>query len=174
MREGILMVTPLESAAASAALLTRSLNLGVEVADSQQSALRALRRHSYAVLILDEVLAESDPDGADALCRRAGLAAPLQVNFAIAGAARVLREVRAALARREREQSLALRAAADLLESQLRSKVTGLLLHAQLALREPGLPPGLGKKLRVVEELASGLRQTLLEAGAGGRASRAS
>lgn len=168
MHPEILMVTPLASAAACAADLERSLTVGVEIADSRQSALRALRRRSYAVMILDEALAESDPDGADALCRRAGLAAPLQLNFAIAGSARVVREVRAAMARREREQSLALRAAAGLLEGQVRSKLTGLLLHAQLALGEPGLPPKLEQKLRVMVELAGGLRQTLQEAGAGG------
>ena len=90
-----------------------------------------------------------------------GLAVPLQINFAISGTARLVREVRAVLARREQEQALAMRAAAVAVESELRDTVTGLILNSQLALSEPALSPELSAKLKTVAELAGSLQQRL-------------
>ena len=92
---------------------------------------------------------------------RAGLAIPMQINFALAGAARIIREVRAALQRRQREQSIARMAAREAIESELKNTVTGLLLQSQLALAEAGLPNQIAQKLRMVEELAGKLRKQL-------------
>jgi hypothetical protein len=85
----------------------------------------------------------------------------VQVNFAISGTARLLREIRAALARREQEQALAMRAASVAVESELRDTVTGLILQSQLALAEPSLSPQLSAKLKTVVELAGNLKQRL-------------
>jgi hypothetical protein len=90
-----------------------------------------------------------------------GMAVPVQINFAIAGASRLTREVQAAIARREQQQAVALRAAVSQLESELKSTVTGLLLQSQLALAEPELTPKLTGKLTLVAELAGSLRQRL-------------
>jgi len=59
---------------------------------------------------------------------------------------------------------VALRAAASLLESQLKSTITGLLLQSQLALAEPEVTPKLTGKLELVAELAASLRQRLEQA----------
>jgi hypothetical protein len=59
---------------------------------------------------------------------------------------------------------VALRAAASLLESQLKSTITGLLLQSQLALAEPEVTPKLAGKLELVAELAASLRQRLEQA----------
>ena len=56
---------------------------------------------------------------------------------------------------------MALRAAASLLENDLKSTLTGLLLQSQLALAEPELPPSLACKLELVAELAGSLRRRL-------------
>jgi hypothetical protein len=72
-----------------------------------------------------------------------------------------MREIRAALHRREREQMLARRAAAAAIESELKSTVAGLLLHSQLALNGSEVPPLVADKLRVVADLAGSLRQQL-------------
>jgi hypothetical protein len=85
----------------------------------------------------------------------------LQINFALSGAARLTREIRAALHRREREQMLARRAAAAAIETELKTTVAGLLLHSQLALSGSEVPAHLADKLRVVVELAGSLRQQL-------------
>jgi len=112
-------------------------------------------------VLVDETLVECDPRAAEAIWERSGLAIPMQINFALAGAARIIREVRAALQRRQREQSIARMAAREAIESELKNTVTGLLLQSQLALAEAGLPNQIAQKLRMVEELAGKLRKQL-------------
>jgi hypothetical protein len=85
----------------------------------------------------------------------------MQINFAISGAARLVREIRAALNRREREQTLARRAAAAAIEAELKTTVAGLLLHSQLALNGAGVPAAVADRLRMVADLAGSLRQQL-------------
>jgi signal transduction histidine kinase len=106
-------------------------------------------------------MTECDPAAAEAIWDRAGLAIPLQINFALSGAARLIREIRAALHRREREQMLARRAAAAAIESELKTTLAGLLLHSQLALAGSDVPTPIADKLRVVADLAGNLRQQL-------------
>ena len=72
-----------------------------------------------------------------------------------------MREIRAALHRREREQLLARRAAAEAIESDLKSTVAGLLLNSQLALSGSEVPAALAEKLRLVADLAGNLRRQL-------------
>ena len=89
------------------------------------------------------------------------MAVPVQINFAFYSGSRLAREVQAAIGRREQARVLALRAAASLLENELKSTVTGLLLQSQLALAEPELTPKLAGKLELVVELAGSLRRSL-------------
>ena len=157
----ILMVTAIAGAESCASSLAATLGVPVEIAASRKLGLAALRRRDYATVIVDDSIAEADPVGADLLWKHSGLAVPLQINFALLGCARLGREVKAALARREQEQSLAMRAAASTLENDLKSTVTGLLLHSELALSEPAVPPQLADKLRLMVELAGSLRRRL-------------
>jgi hypothetical protein len=120
-----------------------------------------LRQKEYAAVVIDESLAECDPAGADAIWDRSGLAIPLQINFAVSGAARIVREIRAALHRREREQTKAMQAAAASIENDLKNTVCGLLLQSQLALSHGGVPAEVAEKLRTVVDLAGTLRQQL-------------
>jgi signal transduction histidine kinase len=106
-------------------------------------------------------MAECDPAAAEAVWEHAGLAIPLQINFALSGAARLIREIRAALHRREREQALARRAAAAAIESELKTTVAGLLLQSQLALSGTEIPPPIAERLRMMADLAGNLRQQL-------------
>jgi len=110
---------------------------------------------------VDETLAGCDPAAAEKICEHAGLAIPLQINFAVSGAARLIREIRAALHRREREQALARRAAAAAIEAELKTTVAGLLLHSQLALNGSEVPAPVADRLRVVADLAGSLRRQL-------------
>jgi hypothetical protein len=122
--------------------------------------LAALRKQEYGVVILDESLAQCDPAAAEAIWEHAGLAIPLQINFALSGAARIIREIRAAL-HREREQARAHKAAAVAIEAEVKTTVAGLLLHSQLALSAGEMPSGIADKLRLVADLANSLRQQL-------------
>ena len=132
-----------------------------EVAEGRKQALAALRRQEFSVVIVDESLANCDPAAAETIWEHAGLAIPLQINFALSGVARVIREVRAGLHRREREQMLARRAATAAIETELKSTVAGLLLHSQLALSGSEIPQPVADKLRMVADLAGSLRRQL-------------
>jgi hypothetical protein len=155
------MITAISVAESCATNLAAALGVPVEIASSRKLGLSALRRRDYATVIVDESIAEADPAGTDLIWKHSGLAVPLQINFALVGCARLGREVKAALARREQEQSLAMRAATSSLENDLKSTVTGLLLQSELALSEPSVPPQLASKLRLMVELAGTLRRRL-------------
>jgi hypothetical protein len=144
-----------------AAVVSAQLGMEVEVAEGRKAALAALRNREFSAVVLDETMAECDPASAEAVWERAGLAIPLQLNFALSGATRLIREIRAALHRREREQALAHRAAAAAIENELKTTVAGLLLHSQLALSGTEVPAPIAEKLRVVADLAGSLRQQL-------------
>lgn len=157
----ILMVTGLEGARNCAEAVSAQLGMEVDVAEGRKAAISALRRREYAAVVVDETTAECDPAAAEAIWEHSGLAIPLQVNFAISGTSRLVREVRAALHRREREQSLARRAATAEIEAELKSTVAGLLLHSQLALKGSEIPPPVADKLRLVADLAGNLSRKL-------------
>jgi hypothetical protein len=158
---GILMVTGIEGARNCAAIVGTQLGREVEVAEGRKAALAALRRRQFSAVVVDETIAECDPAAAEAIWECAELAIPLQINFALSGAARLIREIRSALHRREREQSLARQAATVAIETELKTTVAGLLLHSQLALSQGEIPPPIADKLRVVADLARNLRQQL-------------
>jgi hypothetical protein len=169
----ILIVTGIEGARNCAAVVQAQLGMEVEVADGRKAALAALRRREFLAVAVDETMAECDPAAAEAIWERAGLAIPLQINFALSGAARLIREIRSALHRREREQMLARRAATAAIETELKSTVAGLLLHSQLALSGAEMPAPVAERLRMVADLAGNLRQQLnapLQARAGSAA----
>ncbi len=157
----ILIVTGIEGARNCAAVVGAQLGMEVVVAEGRKTALAALRRHEFLAVVVDETMAECDPAAAETLWEHAGLAIPLQINFALSGAARLTREIRSALHRREREQTMARRAAAAAIETELKSTVAGLLLHSQLALSGTEMSTPLAEKLRVVADLAGSLRQQL-------------
>src|SRR4051812_5131630 len=158
--ERVLVVSALSGAENGAAAIMQQMGLDVEVVPGRREGLEALRAGNYAAVIVDDSLAEGDPRGAEVLWKMAGLAIPMQVNFALTGSARLVRDLRAALSRREQEQGAAHRAALRAVESELRNSISGLLLHTQLALLEGG-PPQLEQRLRLMAELAGNLKQRL-------------
>jgi len=78
----ILMVTGMEGARNAAGVVAVQLGMDVEIAEGRKAALARLRSREFAVIVVDETLAECDPAAAEAICERAGLAIPLQINFA--------------------------------------------------------------------------------------------
>jgi hypothetical protein len=157
----ILIISGIEGVRNCAEAFSKQLEMKVEVAEGRRAALVALRQKEYVAVVIDESLAECDPAGADAIWDRSGLAIPLQINFAVSGAARIIREIRAALHRREREQAKALKAAAATIERDLKNTVSGLLLQSQLALSQAGVSAAVAERLRMVVDLAGTLRQQL-------------
>jgi signal transduction histidine kinase len=155
------MVTGIEGARNCADVVAAQLGTTIETVDGRKAALAALRQKEYDAVVVDETMAECDPAAAEAIWSHAGLAIPLQINFALSGAARLVRDIRAALHRREREQELARRAATAAIESELKTTIAGLLLHSQLALSGSEASAPATEKLRVVADLAINLRRQL-------------
>ncbi len=161
----ILLVTGIEGAQNCADVVGKQLDMDVEVATGRKSALSILRQREFAVVVVDDTVAACDPAAAEAIWDRSGLAIPLQISFALSGVARVVREIRSALHRREREQTLARRAAAAAVESELKSTVAGLLLQSQLALSSSEAASPVAERLRLVATLAGDLRRQLSATG---------
>jgi hypothetical protein len=144
-----------------AQVLAASLEVRVETATDRESALERLSENEFGVVVVEAGMVEADSAWADRIWDLAGLAMPLQVNFAITGCSRLAREVRAALLRRDSEQALALRTVAAQMEGELKESVAGLLLHSELALREPGMPASLAPRMRQLVELVGAMRERL-------------
>lgn len=163
----ILLITGMEGACNCADVIAKNLGMDVEVAEGRKSALALLRQKEYSAVVVDDTIAECDPAGAEAIWERAGLSIPLQINFALSGAARVIRDIRAALNRRDREKTLARKAAAAAIESELKSTVAGLLLQSELALSGSDSASPVAERLRMVADLAGSLRRQLAAPAAG-------
>lgn len=157
----VLLISTMDGAEHCAEWIAGQVGSHVEVAPTPRAGLAALRRAKFGVVVVEESLAEADQEWADQVWDLAGLAMPVQVNFAISGCARLSREVKAALMRRDGEQAVARRAAVTEIENDLKSAVTGLLLESQLVLSEPTVPAALEPKLRHLVQLAGMLRERL-------------
>ncbi|MCI0356247.1 MAG: hypothetical protein L0099_14585 [Acidobacteria bacterium] len=159
----ILMISSSPRAQDYAAAVSQGTGRAIQLAPSGKRASALLRAEEFAVVIVDQALLERDPRAIEALIARAGAAIPVFVPLAICSPARVLNDVRAALARREMESRLADQAARRRLSSELCNDVTAILQSSELALREPALPRSAQEKLKSVVELAQQMR-TRLEA----------
>jgi signal transduction histidine kinase len=160
----ILIVTGMEGAENCAVTLAKLLGPdceGCEVAQGRKTAIAALKRAEFAAIVVDEGIIDTDAPGAELIWENAGMAIPVQVNFALTGAQRLAREIRMALNRRDRERALAREAATAAMDVELKSTVAGLLLHSQLALADREIPQPIKEKLRLVADLAGSLREQL-------------
>src|ERR1700684_1641180 len=160
-QHSVLIISPMADAPRVADSLASTLGCSVNAASPHRAGLVALRPRASAVVVVADCLAEANPAAAELLWQSFGMAVPVQINFAFSGGARLAREVQAAIGRREQQQVMALRAAAMLLENDLKSTLTGLLLQSQLALAEPELPPRVAGKLELMAELAGSLRRRI-------------
>ena len=164
MKKSVLLIAALAGAENCARLLEEQIEAAVELVEDRASALKSLQSRSYGLVIVEEHLVEGDIAWADRIWAAAGLAVPLQINFALSGCARLIREAKAALARQLTEQELARRAAMLDIHKELNAAVTGLLLESELALRVDDVPAALQPRLRHMVELAGQLRERLRDA----------
>jgi|SRR5580658_891944 CheY-like chemotaxis protein len=157
----ILFVTPSERARESAAALHEATGEEVTIAESLARATTLLRAECYQAVVLDQYLLETEPDEAGTTIEHLGAAILVQVNLAICGMERTVREVRAAVRRRQREEIRAREAAIGKLHGELSGTITALLLSTELAMETRDLPAAAAKKLRLVHELVQQLRRQL-------------
>jgi CheY-like chemotaxis protein len=152
----VLLIAPESAAVPLAEALRNELGIEVESVTSVREALAAcLRRREFALVLLDESFAFS----ADPIYQAPGAAPLLELNVAISSAARIVRQVRAALARRDLMIAEARSAAAHSLRDELNATLAGLLLESQLALRHA--TPESAPHLQHLVELAGQLRAVL-------------
>jgi hypothetical protein len=126
-----------------------------------QQALAFLRDQTYEAVILDQCLLDADPDQADVLLQHTGTAILVTLNCAIVGTERILRELRAAISRRNRELQAARTTAEQALRNALGAPLTAMLLDCELALNLPNLPPMAKDKLRNLQEMARTMQERL-------------
>jgi hypothetical protein len=163
----ILLVTSSDRGGEAARAIEAATGEATIVAESLVQATTLLRERSYLALVLDQHLAETEPLEADTMLQHLDTAILVQVNLAISGRERLVRDVRGALRHREHEEALAWRAATSRLSSELNGTITALLLTVELALETSALPVAAGEKLQSVYGLVKKLRRQL-EAGVAG------
>lgn len=154
---------------ASSAANARECAIALEKQTGERSAFsnslrecaHKLQSQEFSAVVLDQVLVDSSPGSMDLMWKHAGGAIVVAVNFAINGSDRVVREVKAALRRRERERAKAQSAVETRLRNELTGAVTGILLSSELALKQPELPAMVVSKLRSVHELAMQMKERL-------------
>ncbi len=156
----ILLITPSESVRQCAPAFQKASAEMIHTADSLRQGTAKLRVQEYSVVAIDQFLLETEPEASEALMEHLGTAIPLPLNFALSGQERIVRELRAALTRREREQFAARQAVEQDLRNQLRNTVTALLLSCDLA-NAPKLPPGIKERLKTAHGLLQRLSDEL-------------
>jgi hypothetical protein len=159
MPPSLLLIAPESAAEPIAEALRRDLQAEVETTPSRRAALTFLRRNDFALILIDESLTTADTAATDLIYQNAGSALVVELNLALSSAARIVRQARTALTRRGQDLAQAHAAAAAALHSELNATLAGVLLEAQLALREA--TPAQAPRLRNLVQLASDLRDRL-------------
>jgi hypothetical protein len=124
-------------------------------------ALARLREQVYSAVVFDQFLLENEPSESDQVLEHLGTAYPVYINFAVSGKQRLLREVRSALHRRRREEEQARLSVEQQIRSEMSESLTALLLSCELAMAVPQVPPPAAEKIRIIDDLARGMRARL-------------
>ncbi len=157
----ILIITSSARGQECADALSTATGEPAEWAHDLQQAATCLREHTYSVTVIDQFLVDSEPEESDHVAEHLGTAFPVYVNFGIAGVPRLVREVRLALHRRDREQASARRSIEQQMRSNLCETLTAMLLSCELAISEPEMPLPALERVRAINDLARDLRARL-------------
>lgn len=153
----LLVITPSGKAQACAETIQEVTSEETHVAATLSQAMAQLRAREYVAVLIDRAFVETEPVESDMVLEHIGTAIPVQVNFAINGIDRVVRELRAALQRHKKEILLVRQEVRQILRNELKSTATALLLSCELALQVPHLTDAAEVKMRAVHELAQQL-----------------
>ena len=157
----ILVITSSASGRQCADALRVATGQETEWAQSLREAATRLREQTYSAAVIDQFLLETEPEESDQMIEHLGTAFPVYVNFAVTGMDRLVREVRSALHRRQREEGVARRAVAEQMNSEMRETLTAMLLSCELAMSVPDVPDPAVEKIRAIDNLARELRHRL-------------
>jgi hypothetical protein len=154
----ILLITPSARGQECADALQLATGDETHWAHILQEAATRLREQNYSAVIIDQFLLETEPEESDRMLEHLGTAFPVYINFAVTGMERLIREVRSALHRRQREETSARRAVEEQMRSEMRETLTVMLLSCELAMAVPGVPVPAAEKIRAIDNLARELR----------------
>ena len=157
----ILLITPSARGQECADALQLATGDETHWAHILQEAATRLREQNYSAVIIDQFLLETEPEESERMLEHLGTAFPVYINFAVTGMERLIREVRSALHRRQREETSARRAVEDQMRSEMRETLTVMLLSCELAMAVPGVPVPAAEKIRAIDNLARELRVQL-------------
>jgi hypothetical protein len=157
----ILLITPSARGQQCADSLNAATGQETHWAQTLQEATTRLREQTYATVVVDQFLLETEPEESDQMIEHLGTAFPVYVNFAITGMERLVRDVRSALHRRKREESVARRAVVEQISSEVRETLTAMLLSCELAMSFPDMPLPAAEKIRAIDSLAREMRLRL-------------
>lgn len=161
MQRMILLITPSARGQECAEHIREATGEESHWVHNLQEAFGQLRQQSYSVVVLDQFLLENEPGESDHMPDLLGTAYPIYVSFAVSGMQRLLREVRSALHRRQREESQARRSVEQQIHTEMFESLTTMLLSCELAMASPGLPAPVAEKIRVIDSLARDMRVRL-------------
>ncbi len=147
----ILLMTSSTKADGCVDAITLATSEPVKVASTAWQAATFLRDKGLTAVIIDQQLQDIEADAIEHMLSQIGLTAFVYVNLAISGTERVVRDLRIALHRRERETVIARRDAEQKLRNELKDVVTALLLSCDMALQTPALPSAIELKLRAID-----------------------
>ena len=159
MQPNLLLIAPETVAVPIAEALRTGLGAEVQILPHRRSALTTVRRKQFDLILIDEGITASDAATVEQMYQNAGSASLLEINLALSSAERIVRQTRAALARRSQEFAKVQAAAVSQLRGELNATLAGLLLEAQLALRDA--TPAQTHRLRNLVKLAGDLRNHL-------------
>ena len=157
----ILLITPSARGQQCADLLQTATGEETHWAETLQAAATRLREQTYAAVVIDQFLLETEPEESEKMVEHLGTAFPVYINFAVTGMERLVREVRAAVHRRKHEESAARRAVVAQMHSKMCETLTAMLLSCELALSVPDVPIPAAEKIRAIDGLARELRLQL-------------
>src|ERR1700733_179728 len=157
----ILLITPSARGLECAATLKEATGDETHWAENLPQALLRLREQSYSVVVLDQFLLENEPAESDHVLDLLGTSFPVYLNFAVSGMQRLLREVRSALQRRQREETQARRSVEQQIQGEVFESITTMLLSCELAMAVPGIPAPAVEKIRLIDNLARDIRVRL-------------
>jgi hypothetical protein len=161
MQDMILIVTPSASGSQCTELIGKALHQQANLVTSVREAISAVRSAEYRVIVMDEDLFEVNPSAAAGVSELAEGAITVFLNFRISSSERVIREVKAALRRRERDETTARHSATLQLQGELSNDLTGILVSAQTAMTTPNLPAPVQERLSNLYEIARKLQLRL-------------
>jgi len=157
----ILLLTPSARGSECATSLQAATGEETHWVQSLQDAALRLREQTFSAVVIDQFLLETEPEAGEQIIEHLGTAFPVYVNFAVTGMERLVREARAALHRRKREESAARGAVAAQMRSEMSETLTAMLLSCELAMSVPDVPLPAAEKIRAIDNLARELRLRL-------------